>query len=89
MKRKDGFVLRTVCGETILAGEGLDAIDFNKLIGLNETAVWLWNEAGEQGEFTVDSLTEALTQTYDVDLKTARADVEKQLTQWKELGIIL
>lgn len=89
MKRKDGFVLRTVCGEKVLAGEGLDAIDFNRLVRLNDTAAWLWEEAGAQEEFSAETLTDALCRTYEVGRETARADVEKLLSQWKALGIIV
>ena len=42
MKIKDGFVLREMCGEYIVAGEGLQHINFNKLISLNSTAAFLW-----------------------------------------------
>ena len=44
MKIKDGFVLREMCGENIVAGEGLEHINFNKLISLNSTAAFLWQE---------------------------------------------
>lgn len=88
MKRKEGFILREVCGEKVIVGEGLGAIDFGKLISLNETAAWLWDKAGEQGDFSVDSLVEALCENYEVTPEVAQADVEKLLSQWKELGII-
>jgi hypothetical protein len=42
MKTKDGFVLREMCGENIITGEGLEHINFNKLISLNSTAAFLW-----------------------------------------------
>ncbi len=35
---KDGFVLCDVCGETVIVGEGLGAVDFGKLLVLNDTA---------------------------------------------------
>ena len=38
MKIKEGFVLRQMCGENIVAGEGLQHINFNKLLSLNESA---------------------------------------------------
>lgn len=88
MKRKEGFVLRTVCGEKVIVGEGLGAIDFGKLISLNDTAAWIWDQAGEQGEFSVDSLAETLCENYEVEAARAHADVEALLKQWKELGII-
>lgn len=88
MKRKDGFVLREVCGEKVIVGEGLGAIDFGKLLSLNDTAAWLWNKAGELGEFTAESLADALCEEYEVALETALADVKKLLAQWLELGIV-
>ena len=88
MKQKEGFVLRTVCGEHVIVGEGLGTIDFGKLISLNETAAWIWKKAGEMGDFSVDSLAAALCEEYDVDAQQARADVEKMVDQWKELGIV-
>ena len=45
MKIKNGFVLRTVCGENVIVGEGLDAINFGRMLSLNETAAWLWKQA--------------------------------------------
>lgn len=88
MKQKEGFVLRTVCGENVIVGEGLGTIDFGKLISLNETAAWLWKKAGEMGDFNIDSLTLALCEEYEVSTEQARVDVEKMVSQWLELGIV-
>jgi hypothetical protein len=88
MKQKEGFVLREVCGESVIVGEGLEAIDFGKLLSLNETAAWLWKEAERQGEFTIDSLTEALCGEYDVEADVAHADVADIIARWQESGVI-
>lgn len=88
MKQKEGFVLRTVCGENVIVGEGLGTIDFGKLISLNETAAWLWKKAGEMGDFDIDSLTAALCEEYEVEQNQARADVTKMVTQWQGIGIV-
>ncbi|MBO4841790.1 MAG: PqqD family protein [Bacteroidales bacterium] len=88
MKRKEGFVLRTVCGEKVIVGEGLGAINFGKLVSLNDTAAWIWEKAGELGDFDAETLAAALCEAYEVDMDTARADVEKLLAQWQELGIV-
>lgn len=88
MKRKDGFVLREVCGEKVIVGEGLGAIDFGKLISLNDTAAWIWEKAGELGEFNEDAIVDALCETYEVSAGRARTDVQALLAQWLELGII-
>lgn len=81
-------MLREVCGEKVIVGEGLGAIDFGKLLSLNDTAAWLWNKAGELGEFTAESLASALCEEYEVTPETALADVKKLLAQWLELGIV-
>lgn len=88
MKQKEGFVLRTVCGENVIVGEGLGTIDFGKLISLNETAAWLWKKAGEMGDFETDGLVKALCEEYDVTADEARQDVDKMVAQWLELGIV-
>ena len=88
MKQKEGFILRTVCGENVIVGEGLGTIDFGKLISLNETAAWLWKKAGEMGSFSTDTLTNALCEEYEVTKEQARADVGKIVAQWLDLGII-
>ena len=88
MKQKEGFVLRTVCGEHVIVGEGLGTIDFGKLISLNETAAWLWKKAVEMGDCDVEQLTNALCEEYEVDAGQARQDVIKMVGQWQELGIV-
>ena len=88
MKLKNGFVLRQVCGENVIVGEGLGAINFGKMLALNETAAWLWQQAKEQGDFTIDSLAEALCQEYEVTLDKAKADVTGILDEWTAIGVI-
>jgi len=88
MKQKEGFVLRQVCGENVIVGEGLGTIDFGKLISLNETAAWLWKKAGEMGDFDIESLTDALCEEYEVSKEKAYKDVQKMVNQWQELKIV-
>ena len=88
MKIKKGFVLRQVCGENVIVGEGLDAINFGRMLSLNETAAWLWKQAVEQGDFTADSLAKALCDEYEVAPDQALADVKETISQWTELKVI-
>ncbi|MBP5302482.1 MAG: hypothetical protein J6Y88_04460 [Bacteroidales bacterium] len=60
MKIKKGFVLREVCGQNVIVGEGLDAINFGRMLSLNDTAAGIWKEGMKEGEFTADSLTVAM-----------------------------
>ena len=88
MKIKKGFVLREVCGEHVIVGEGLDAINFGRLLALNETAAWLWKEAQALGEFTVEALAERLCEEYEVAADEARRDVEEIINEWQKVGVI-
>ena len=62
-------------------------INFNKLLTLNDTAAFLWEEAGK-GEFTIESLVKALTDNYEVDADTATTDVKRIVDKWFELEVI-
>ena len=88
MKLKKGFVLRNVCGENVIIGEGLEAVNFGKLLALNETATWVWQQASDQGEFTIDSLTKALCEEYEVGEQQAQADVAKLVDEWQQVGVV-
>lgn len=88
MRLKKGFVLREVCGEHVITGEGLGALDFRKLLVLNETAVWLWQQAQQMETFSLDSLTERLCEAYDVTTDEARSDVSELLRQWQDAGLM-
>jgi hypothetical protein len=89
MKIKDGFVLRVVCGENVIIGEGLGAIDFGRLLCLNETAAWLWNQAQEMGDFTIETLADKLCEEYDVPVEEARKDVAEIVEEWRSVGTII
>ena len=88
MKIKKGFVLRQVCGENVIVGEGLDAINFGRMLCLNETAAWLWQKAQELGDFTVESLSDALCDEYEVDKAQALADVKETIDNWISQGVV-
>ncbi len=88
MRQKKDFVLRQVCGMSIVTAEGMKAIDFSKLVQLNETAAFLWQEAGRQGDFTADSLAAALCAEYEVGEETARKDCLEIVNSWSKEGLV-
>ena len=88
MRIKEGFVLREVCGERVIMGEGLGAINFGKMLALNETAAWLWQQAQDMGDFTVEALAERLCEEYDVTADEAKADVAEMIADWQEVGVV-
>ena len=88
MRIKNGFVLRQVCGENVIVGEGLGAINFGKMLALNETAAWLWQQAVAMGDFTVDALAQKLCDEYEVSLDEAKVDVTAIVTEWQNVGVL-
>lgn len=79
--------MRDVCGENIIVAEGIENIDFNSIISLNETAAYIWKNMDGK-EFTVDDMVETLMQEYEVDKETAHNDCVTLADKWLEAGII-
>ncbi len=87
MKLKTGFVLREVCNQKIVAAEGLENINFNKLLSLNESAAYLW-ESVEGKEFTLEDLAQALIDRYEIDRDLAMKDSASLLESWRSVGVL-
>ena len=87
MKIKQGFELRTICGEAIIVAHGIENIDFSKIISLNESAAYLWR-AVEGKDFDAPMLAHLLTEEYEVDEATALRDAEKVMCDWQEAGLV-
>ena len=86
MKIKNGFVLREMCGENIVTAEGMENINFNKLISLNSTAAFLWKNL-EGKEFTEKEMAQLLIDEYGIDMELAMKDSTNLCNVWKEAGI--
>jgi len=86
MKLKEGFILRTICGEHVVVGEGLAQVNFNKMLSLNESAAYLW-ESVTGKEFTKEDLVNLLLEKYEVTPEIAAADVDKLVAVWVEQGV--
>jgi hypothetical protein len=88
MKTKKGFRLRTVCGENIIVAEGIENIDFSRIISMNESSAFLWKKVENGRDFTEEDLTQYLTDEYEVDEATARKDINALTANWLKAGII-
>ena len=87
MKIKEGFVLRTICGQNVVSGEGPANVNFSKLVSLNDSAAYLFKAVGQE-DFTPERLADLLLEEYEVDRETALKDAETLCAQWKEIGIV-
>lgn len=87
MKIIEGFKLRPLGKFFIVVGEGLQQVDFNKVVSLNSTAAFLWKSL-ENKEFEVEDVKRALLDEYEIDEETASRDAAAICVSWKEAGLI-
>ena len=87
MKTKKGYSLRQLGTEYILVAEGLEVMDANQMISMNETAAFLW-EAVEGKEFDAEALATLLVDEYGISLEMAEKDITPLLETWTKAGII-
>ncbi len=86
MKTKEGFMLRTVGGRSVVVAVGKAADTFNGLITLNDSGVFLWNLLSRGA--THDELLEKMLEEYDVTEMTARAGLDRFLEKVRGAGLI-
>lgn len=87
MKTKKGFRLRNICGENIIVAEGIENIDFSRIISMNESSAFLWKKAVDK-EFSENDLINWLTEEYDVAENVASTDIKALVQKWIEAGIV-
>ena len=85
MQLKEGFILRTVAGETVVVPTGAQ-LQTNMMITLNETGKFLW-ERLEKGA-DEEALVAALLGEYDVDEERARISVQAFVKKLSENGFL-
>ena len=84
---KEGFIVRRIGGQIMAVPTGRLTSDIHGMIALTESGELLWkaleNGADEQ------TLTDILTENYEVDSETALSDVKKFLDGLKEQGALI
>ncbi|MBO4940774.1 MAG: PqqD family protein [Clostridia bacterium] len=86
MKIKSDYLLRSVAGYYMVVPVGENSLDFNGVINLNESGAFLWRAM--EKETTAPEMVAALLSEYDVDEKTAEADVEAFIKRMREAKLI-
>lgn len=87
MRQNENFILRKTADLTVILPVGEASLQFPGMISVNEAGEFLWNAmAGEQ---TLDSLAEALTGEYQVELAQARADAAAFVEKLRQAGALV
>ena len=82
MKIKEGFILRKVGIQYVVAATGKASENFNGMMRLNESGAFAFRLLQEGIE--EDALVERIVAEYNTDGETARQDAEKFLTALEE-----
>lgn len=86
MKINKDFILREMDDMNIVVAVGDAAKDFNGVINLNSTAVFMWKKLAEG--CTCEELVEAILAEYDVEKSKAEADASNFISALKKENII-
>ena len=85
MKLKDGFILRSVAGETVVL-PAAGVTDFDMMITLNDTGKFLWERLAVGAEEA--DLVKALLAEYEVTEEVAASSVAAFVARLKELDFL-
>ncbi len=86
MKRKESFLMQSVGGVNLLVPLGSQVVDMNGIITLNATGCCVWERLAE--DRSVDELTAAIVERFDVDFERARSDLKIFLDEMARLGLV-
>lgn len=84
MRIKDGYLLKEVAGNFVVVPVG--NVDFDGMISLNETGVSIWKMLETDTDY--DNLLAGFLNEYDVDLETAKADLDAFIEKLREAGLL-
>lgn len=87
MRPKKGLELRQIGNRYIIVKVCDDLVNMTDVFTLNRTAAKLWQRMGE-GSFTAEELAQWLCDAYDVDSDVAQADINRQLAEWEDYGLL-
>lgn len=87
MRIVPGFILREIVGNTVAIPTGESAHRLSGLISLNGSGKFLFELL--QTDQTVDSLTQALMDNYEVTSAEATADVNEFITLLRENDMLV
>ena len=87
MRIIEGLKLRPLGKQYIIMAEGARQVDFNRMVSMNVTAAFLFQEVQDR-DFSVDTLTELLMSECEIGREQASRDAAATINEWKQAGII-
>lgn len=87
MRIKNGFEMKTVCGEYMVNAVGEETLDYSNIVSMNESSALLWEKMKEKGDFTPDDMAKALIEVYEVSYEQAYKDCVNIAKSWVDAGL--
>lgn len=86
MKIKEQYKVREMAGEHVIIMQGKHGSDLTKIISLNQSALYLWNEL-QGNEFDTEIVADMLVERYGIDKGVATTDAERWIERLRECNI--
>jgi len=87
MKIKANLKLRNIAGENVVILQNREVSDMTKLLSLNATSKYLWEQLKGK-EFEIKDVKKAILDQWDIEEKLANKDAQKWVDLLKENGVI-
>ncbi len=87
MKKQKGYELRDICGEKVIIATGVESIDVNKMLVLNETAAFMWEAMGD-ADFEALEIAKKTCEVYNITEERALQSVNRLLDDMKRCGVV-
>ncbi|MEG1623090.1 MAG: PqqD family protein [Alistipes sp.] len=87
MKIREEYKVRDIAGEHVVIMQGRYGVDMTRVIALNDSSLYLWNEL--QGQtFEIETIKNLLLEHYEIDEATALHDASVWVDKLKECKLI-
>lgn len=87
IKPQSGLKLRKIGSQHVIVKACDGNVNMSNVYSLNLTAAELWTQL-EDGNSTAEGLADWLCDSYKIDKAKALQDVERQLAEWQEFGLV-
>ena len=87
MKIKQQYKVREMAGEHVVIMQGSYGADMTRIISLNESALYLWNELVGK-EFTLEDVANLLVEYYGIDDAVAERDALHWVERLEECALV-
>lgn len=88
MKLRTDCKIRKIAGESVIVRMGKLNVDMTRVISLNPTSEWLWEQIGDE-EFDVEKVADLLTAEYEVEREVALFDAQKWVDMLKGADLLV